>query len=286
MSDDIGTPINQLSNTQIKAELSSLYGIKDFADCIEPGDLQKKLQQTRDTTPITHGLRYGTLLQIGNRRNPSGIVTMAHGLGDSAHGWEDVGQELARRLPYLLFLLPSAPSRRVSINGGASMPAWYDITTMISDGLRSGQQDAVSIRQSCDYVRSLAHVSAVKYSIRPQRVIYGGFSQGAAISLAAGLTGHVAPAGVACMSGYLAGMADVLPRIVNRDVPIMMFHGRQDPVVPLQAAKESRQILQAEAGVKNIEMKEYNMQHSAIPQEIDDLVQFIKQALPDVAPPA
>jgi lysophospholipase I len=277
----MSTPIEQLSNTQIKEELRALYAITDFADCIEPGDLQRKLQTVRDTTPITHGLRYGALLEMGNKKNPTGVVTLSHGLGDSAYGWEDVGDELARRLPYLLFLLPSAPSRPVTINGGMSAPAWYDITEMIGGDLRTSKQDAGAIRQSCDYVRSIAYVATKKYGISPHRVFYGGFSQGAAIALSTGLTSHIAPAGIACMSGYLAAANDIVPRIVNKMVPITMFHGRQDPVVPIAAARESKEIMEQEGGVATIEFKEYNMPHSAVPQEINDLTSFISRVLPE-----
>ncbi|CAJ1026877.1 putative Phospholipase/Carboxylesterase [Leishmania shawi] len=272
-------PVEQLTNVQIKEELRTLYTITDFADCIENGDLQRKLQATRDSAPITHGLRYGTLLEIGNK-NPTGIVTLIHGLGDSAYGWEDVGHDLLRRLPHLLFLLPTAPSRSVTINGGMLMPAWYDIMDMSNSGLLSSRQDATSVRQSCDYVRSIAHVAAKKYGIAPHRVVYGGFSQGAAVSLCTGLTTHIAPAGIACMSGYLAACTDVLPRIVQKYVPITMFHGRQDPVVPISAAKETKEILEKDGGVAPINFLEYNMPHSTLPQEINDLVSFISRVLP------
>ncbi|CBZ27515.1 putative lysophospholipase [Leishmania mexicana MHOM/GT/2001/U1103] len=273
-------PIDQLTNAQIKEELRTLYAVTDFADCIEHGDLQKKLQAIRDSTPITHGLRYGTLLEIGNK-NPTGVVTLAHGLGDSAYGWESVGHELLRRLPHLLFLLPTAPSRSVTINGGMSMPAWYDIMDMCNNGLLSGRQDATSVRQSCDYVRSIAHVATKKYGISPQRVVYSGFSQGAAISLCTGLTAHIAPAGIACMSGYLAACTDVLPRIVQKAVPITMFHGRQDPVVPFSAAKETQKILEKDGGVAPISFLEYDMDHSTLPQEINDLTSFLSCVLPE-----
>lgn len=274
--------IEQMSNTDIKTELRNLYAVSDFADCIEPGDLQKKLAKIRDTQLITHGLRYGPLLQIGNREAPTGVVTLTHGLGDSAYGWEDVGHMLSRQFPYLLFLLPTAPDRAVTVNGGMSMPAWYDIRTMITDGLKSGKQDGVGVLQSCDYVRSLAHTALKRHSLPLNRVVFAGFSQGAAISLATGLTSHVAPAGIAAMSGYLAAAAEVLPRIVNKATPLAMFHGRQDPVVPIAAAKETRRVLQEEAGVTApFEFFEYNMPHSAVPEEIEELARFIKRVLPE-----
>lgn len=85
---------------------------------------------------------------IGNKTKPTGVVTLAHGLGDSAQGWYDVGQQLSRRLPYLLFIVPTSAQLAVSINGGTVMNAWYDITTMISQNLRSGAQDGASLLRS------------------------------------------------------------------------------------------------------------------------------------------
>lgn len=113
-------------------------------------------------------------------------------------------------------------------------------------------------------------------------MVFAGFSQGAAVALAAGLTAQVAPAGIACMSGYLAAASTVIPRIVNKNVPITFFHGKQDPVVPFEATNQSMKALQEEAHYQGqLELRAYNMQHCAIPQEIDDLTSFIRRILPD-----
>lgn len=269
------------TTAEMKEELRTLFGVTDFSDCLEQEDLRQKLQRAHEALPITHGLQYGPLLTVGNTVNPSGIVTLAHGLGDSASGWEDVAEDLARRLPHLLFLLPTAPKRAVTINGGSRMNAWYDILNMISGGLTSGVQDGVGVRQSAEYVHTLASTTARKHGVPLERIVYSGFSQGAAVSLAAGLIAPQAPAGVAVLSGYLAGGPVIAEAVRNRAFPIAVFHGRQDPIVPFAAAKETKKVLEEKMGVQPpVEFHEYNMQHSATPEEITDVEAFLRRVLP------
>ena len=63
--------------------------------------------------------------------NPSGKATakvvFLHGLGDTAQGWLEGCYVLARRLPHVQFVLPTAHNIPVSLNQGHVMPAWYDL---------------------------------------------------------------------------------------------------------------------------------------------------------------
>ncbi|CCW65951.1 unnamed protein product [Phytomonas sp. Hart1] len=280
-SEMIGTPVDQMDISQMKSELTTLYGIKDFSQCLEVDDLRKRLSSVRDKSPITHGLEYGSLLRIGNTTNPTGLVTFSHGLGDSAHGWESAAYELASRLPHILFLLPTAPTQKVTINYGMSGTSWYDILNEIGSANAPHQQDAPGVLRSVDYLRSLAHVATRQFKIQSQRVVYAGFSQGAAISLATGLIGHFAASGVVCMSGYLPCADEVLPRIRNRETPIAMFHGLVDNIVPFELAKKTKHILQTEGQVTSqIDLFEYNMPHLAVPEELDEVCKFIARVLP------
>lgn len=274
--------ITDMDAKEVKRELSALYGIKDFSGCLDVSDLREKLLQVRDKQPITYDHRYGPLLTLGNTSSPSGAVLLSHGLGDSAYGWEDVGKDLSRRLPYLLFLLPTAPERRVTINNGAIMPSWYDIQDMISGGLKSGRQDGEGVLQSAAYLTSLARTAAKKYSFPLQRVVYAGFSQGAAISLASGLMSPCPPAGIVCMSGYLAALSTILPKLKNK-VPVSMHHGTIDPVVPFDAAKETKDVLHQSLGIE-AEFHDYFMQHSALPEEIGHVERFLMKVLPPMEP--
>ena len=67
--------------------------------------------------------------------NPTGSVIWLHGLGADGHDFEPIVPEL--RLPDDLavrFVFPHAPVQPVTINGGMSMRAWYDILTLDRDG--------------------------------------------------------------------------------------------------------------------------------------------------------
>nr|CCC92397.1 putative alpha/beta hydrolase [Trypanosoma congolense IL3000] len=276
----IGTPIEQLTSAQIKDELRTLYGTNDFSGCLDQKDLQELLTRTREKELITYGYSYGKLLQVGNEQSPSGVVTLSHGLGDSAHGWEDVARELSRRLPHLLFLLPTAPMRPVTINGGMTMNSWYDIRDGTFEGKR---EDNETIMKSANYLKSLAFTTTQRYRIPAGRVVYAGFSQGAVISLAAGLTAHIAPAGVAALSGYLGAADDVLAQLRNKTLSVALFHGTMDNIIPISMAQQAKVALE-KAGVSSVTLSTYPMEHSSHPKEIDDLETFLQRTLPKTAP--
>ena len=264
------------SVAEIKQELAAMYGVKDTSDCLERSDLEAKLELVRKSQPITRGHKYGRLEVIGNTKNPSAIVTLTHGLGDSCDGWSDVAQDFAARHRHILYLVPTAPQRRITVNGGSTMNGWYDIVSF--DRSPTTPQDSAVI-DSGEYLFSLAGTYASKYGIDPSRIVYAGFSQGAAVSLAAGLIAPVPPAGVVSMSGYLASDRHVLPLVKNKAFPILMCHGKVDPLIPLAIAKVSKQALEA-AGVSTITLAEYDVAHSVLPQEIDRVAEFIGKVLP------
>ena len=95
-----------------------------------------------------------------------------HGLGDSADGFTDVAEMLSYRLPYVKFILPTAPSSPVTLNGGMVMNSWYDIvglddrSTETCDGLEESRNIVTNIIQS-----------EVSLGIPYSRIVLAGFSQ-------------------------------------------------------------------------------------------------------------
>src|SRR5262249_61535852 len=63
----------------------------------------------------------------------------------------------------------------------------------------------------------------------------------------------------------------------NRDAPIFMAHGSYDPVIPLERAERSRDILQS-LGYK-VEWREYPMPHSLCPEEAVDVGAWLSGVL-------
>lgn len=219
---------------------------------------------------------------VGNTHDPVALVTLCHGLGDSAHGWADAAHFFAQQLPKALFMLPTAPMQPVTVNMNMRCNAWYDITSLGSSSRII--QDGEGVLTSARYVSAMAGHIAHKHKIPTSRIVFGGFSQGAAISIAAGLTAPYVAAGVMAMSGYLAadtGIAKVLNKAVPSATPFLICHGRQDPVVGFKLAEMSRDNLLRDPFIVNsIEFKEYNMEHSTCMPEMRDIVQWLKKTVP------
>lgn len=67
----------------------------------------------------------GTTLIVEPHAKHTGTVILMHGLGDTAEGWIDVAAGLlSRQLPHVKFILPTAPVRPITLNGGYPMPGW------------------------------------------------------------------------------------------------------------------------------------------------------------------
>jgi predicted esterase len=189
-----------------------------------------------------------------------------HGLGDSGHGWANAMKYISSKLPFIKFILPHAPSRPVTINGGAVMPAWYDIYSL---NLREHRDDKKGIIQSRDSLLKL--IGEEKRS--GQTVFVGGFSQGAVIALLAGLSCD-SLAGIVSLSGYFALKDE---QISNKKSPVFMAHGTEDLVINHEWGKNSAEILRG-MGI-SVEFKSYSIGHEAVLDELDDVVKFIQRII-------
>ncbi len=175
--------------------------------------------------------------------NPTHSIIWLHGLGADGNDFAPIVPELvAADWPPLRFVFPHAPQRPVTINGGMSMRAWYDI---VGADIAS-KQDAVGIRESVQQVDALI-AREIERGVPTERIVLAGFSQGGAIALSAGLR-HAQPlAGIVALSTYLP-LHEALASersAANAHIPIFWGHGSADPVVPLALGEMSRQWLQA-----------------------------------------
>ncbi|KZZ92179.1 lysophospholipase [Moelleriella libera RCEF 2490] len=183
-------------------------------------------------------------------------VIFIHGLGDTGHGWADAAQMWKKRDSFneVKFILPHAPRIPISMNHGFAMPGWFDITTIDKDA----DEDAPGILLSRDYFNGLVQ-QEIDSGISSERIILGGFSQGGAMSLFAGLTSPVKLGGIVGLSSWLLlskTFKEHLPAgNINKDTPIFMGHGDMDPLVLHHLGKESEQLLK-EMGF-NVTFKTY-----------------------------
>jgi phospholipase/carboxylesterase len=205
----------------------------------------------------------------------SAAVIVLHGLGADGNDFVPIVQELdLAGAPPIRFVFPHAPAIPVTINGGMSMRAWYDILHM--DLVR--REDEAGLRKSMAAVRALVEREQQR-GIPASRIVLAGFSQGCAMALLTGLRMSERLAGIIGLSGYLplAETTAAERDPANQDTPIFLAHGIADPVVAIARALTSRDTLR-ELGY-TVEWNEYPMTHSVCQSEIVDIGRFITKVL-------
>ncbi len=198
---------------------------------------------------------------------PQGSVIGLHGLGADGHDFEAIVPQL--RLPAefgLRFVFPHAPMRPVTINGGMTMRAWFDILSLDRDGM----VDADGVRESTGILEDLIRREQDR-GIDASKIVVAGFSQGGAIAIHAALRSKQVLAGVMALSTYLP-LASSLEDLSVK-LPVFMAHGTFDPVLPMGLGRESADCLIA-LGL-DVEWHEYPMAHAVCAEEIDDIRRWL-----------
>jgi phospholipase/carboxylesterase len=213
-------------------------------------------------------------VEIQTGAHPSASVIWLHGLGADGHDFEFIVPLLKIDDLALRFIFPHAPLRPVTINGGMTMRAWYDMR-MTSAGI---EQDAAHISEARAILAGLVEAERAR-GISSERIVLAGFSQGGAIAVHTGLRCAQALAGLLVLSAPVPqaeGLArELCP--VNTHRPIFIAHGTMDPVVPYAYAEAAWRLLRVH-GV-HFEWHSYPMGHQVTPAEIDDISAWLRKVL-------
>jgi len=217
-------------------------------------------------------------VELETGAHPNAAVIWLHGLGADGNDFVPIVEEM--RLPPALtirFVFPHAPVRPVTLNGGMAMRAWYDIYA----ANLSERADLAGVRASQAQVEALIARERTR-GIAANRIVVAGFSQGGAIALHTGLRHAERLAGIVALSTYLVRADDlaVEASAANREIPIFMAHGTQDPVVRLEWGEASRGALAANG--YRVEWHTYGMPHSVVWDEIEAISTFLARVLAPV----
>lgn len=209
--------------------------------------------------------------------DPRWAVIWLHGLGADGNDFVPLVPELVREgWPAIRFVFPHAPVRPVTINGGMAMRAWYDIREMDL----ANRADEQGVAESVVQVEALI-AREVERGIPASRIFLAGFSQGGAVTLAAGLRRSEPLAGLVGLSTYVPGAQGAQAALVEGATrqPVFMAHGSQDPVVPYMAGKQSAGLMRR-IGFQ-VDWHVYPMQHQVCAEEIADLSAWLEARLRD-----
>ena len=202
-------------------------------------------------------------------------VIILHGLGADGTDFLSMADELSLApVGPVRFVFPRAPVRRVTINGGQPMRAWYDILGVDL----AKREDEPGLRDSMKEVHDLLDREVAR-GVPARRIVLAGFSQGSAITLGAGLRYSQRLAGLAGLSGYLplASTTAAERHMANATTPVFLAHGRSDGMVSLARGQAGRDVIQ---GMGNpVQWQDYPMEHSVCLEEVKALNAWLLQVL-------
>jgi phospholipase/carboxylesterase len=201
-------------------------------------------------------------------------VIWLHGLGADRYDFEPVAKMLQQQLLATRFVLPQAPTRPVTINGGWAMPSWYDILAMSP----ARAIDKAQMEASAQTVIGL--IEAQRDSgIDPARIVLAGFSQGGAVVYHTAFLRWQGPlGGLLALSTYAPTFTeDLQVEDARRQLPVLCLHGSQDDVVPSFMGRAAHDALAAQ-GVP-VGWREYPMGHEVMHEEIQDIGAWLKRVL-------
>ena len=181
------------------------------------------------------------VLTAGRKEPQSGdtrsAVVFLHGYGANGADLLGLADPLADHLPDTLFIAPDAPENCAGSPFGYQ---WFPIPWI--DG-SSEEESSRGMHQAIEDLNAFLDALMVDEDLLPEQVCLFGFSQGTMMSL------HVAPrredpvAGIVAFSGRLLE-PELLADEVQSRMPILLVHGDQDDVVPVQSLPQAAEALQ------------------------------------------
>ncbi len=157
------------------------------------------------------------------------LVVLLHGYGADGNDLIALGRAWQIRFSDAAFFAPNAPE---AAPGSAGFQ-WFALSNLNPEETERGAAAAApALAAAID-----AELTALK--LGPEALVLLGFSQGAMMALHVGLRRQRAPAAIVSYSGLLVGperLAEATARNAKGEPPpILLIHGDQDPVIPLEA---------------------------------------------------
>jgi phospholipase/carboxylesterase len=181
----------------------------------------------------------GPRLEAASGGTPKQLVIFLHGYGADGNDLIGLGREFARFLPDAAFVSPNAPETLPGQFFGGRQ--WFPVET------RSEREWEEGVRKAQPVLDAFVVSEAARVKLPLGALALVGFSQGTMMALQTGLRLTEAPAAIVGFSGHLAGASRLAAEIKSKP-PVLLIHGSNDEVIPVQAIHHAR-IALAAAGV-------------------------------------
>jgi phospholipase/carboxylesterase len=171
------------------------------------------------------------------------------------------------------------PQRRLHVvtpRGPLTLPGWPGYHWYVVP--RVGYPDPQTFHAAFDALASFHDDVWQRIGIAPERTVLGGFSMGSVMSYSLGLSAdRPKPAGLLIFSGFIPTVERWEPDLTRNDMPVFIAHGRRDPVMNIEFARQARGLLE-EAGFP-VEYHESDAGHFIDPDHIPPAVRWLSERL-------
>jgi phospholipase/carboxylesterase len=220
---------------------------------------------------------------------PPLLVVFCHGYGASGEDLVPFVPELVereRRLAPVRFAFPAAPLSLGQAAWGDARAWWpldwarMSLLSRSADGREQLRNDVpeglVSARRK---LQASVEALLAGSGLGPERLVLGGFSQGAMLATDLALHWEHRPAALVALSSVPI-TADVWRKLAPRraGLPVILSHGRQDPILPYSEGEALRDLLTS-AGLA-VEFIPFDGPHTVHPDALDRVALLLGGLLP------
>ncbi len=168
------------------------------------------------------------------------LVVFLHGYGADGNDLIEIGRAWQGLLPDAAFVSPHAPRPCGQAPMGRE---WFPLT------FRDPGERWTGVKATAPALNAFLDAELARRQLPPSALALVGFSQGTMMALHVGLRRAVRPAAIVGYSGMLVVPEGVDPDQFAAEItarpPVLLVHGDQDPLIPVQAVMHAAQGLAA-----------------------------------------
>ncbi len=202
---------------------------------------------------------------------PFPTLLALHGFGASAHDLFGIAPLVNQAIPgqEVLFLSPQGPTT-IDIQPGQQGHAWFPLSG-------GGEIDPMALVGARGLLEGFIEDAMARYPIDPERLVVMGFSQGGVMAYDLALGRPERFAALIALSTWLpdAVLHGLQPDETRAELPTLVIHGKNDPMVAIDNGRASLERLQG-LGIQAA-WGEYEMGHEINPQALRDLLGWLAQ---------
>jgi phospholipase/carboxylesterase len=276
------------SSKGVKELRSILQGRNvDYSDCIEKSELVARVLETMDKEPLVQkNVKISGLdcTVIQNARSDfDSIIVFIHGYGANSDDLSNIASNviIPQVKSKVKIVFPNAPLQLQT----ASFAWWHiDLAKYVQHIQQSGilgldnivNDVPAGFEEASTLIQNLIKDLSQSYNVPINKIIVGGFSQGAILSLDVGLKLEVA--GIVSWSAAMMNGLEWKKLAQTKKVRVLQSHGLSDPLIPyVMATKIKTEIF--EPNQYDVQFVPFKGQHAIPPEVLVQTLSFIKSIL-------